>query len=746
MTRRFSQYSHNSFEVCFAIDTLLVVSEGVAARKSQGQEKNTLFVPSGKSVAASDAHAAHRADIKPRLTTVNPENSSAIAEGQPGFESTLLRLSSAFINVPAEIVGARIEEGLRALVEYAGVDRAVLGQMQPTGRLLITHCYSVPGFDQMPRIIMDDEFPWITAMLTRGQTLRLTSANDLPAHAISERHWMLQSGVGASLMIPFSVGGIPSCTIALETRQERQWPDEMIPRIQLAGEVLANALARQRAESTRREIEQRFRHLTDTAPLMVWMSGPDKLCTYFNQPWLRFTGKPMERELGNGWADGVHPDDLQRCLDIYCRAFDARHNFEMEFRLRRFDGEYRWILDIGMPRFGSDGTFEGYIGSCIDITDRKRAEEDLRKSEGRLRMLLESTNAIPWVADCQTWLFTYVGPQATRLLGYPVAAWHGKDFWTDHIYPDDRQEAIAYCLEHSQRDDDYEFDYRMIAADGRVVWIHDIVNVVKEGGVPKVLRGFMIDITQQKAADEELRGLREQLVRVGRVSLMGEFAASIAHEVNQPLCAIVSNAIAAEQMLADQQFSSADVYAAMRDISEDGRRASAVIAKMRNLFRQAPTTYSMVEMNELVRDVAALVHGEMVRRGIIIKLELAGTPLPIMGDSVQLQQVILNLLTNGAEAMDAIPREQRELTLRSSIDARGAVTVAVADVGVGIDKGASEHVFDPFFTTKTGGMGMGLAICKSILSAHEGRLWFERNEERGMTFLFSVPQRKKSES
>ncbi len=708
-----------------------------------------MLLPSRKSLAASpiksDAAPAPRADINPQLTAFSLDYSSAMTAGGDAFQSLLSRLSSEFINVPAEVIGAKIEAGLRVLVEYAGVDRAVLGQMQPTGRLLITHCYAAPGFHHMPRIIMDEEFPWITAMLARGQTLRLCSPNDLPAHAISERHWMLQSGIGASLMIPFSVGGIPSCTIALESRQERQWPDEIIPKIRLAGEIFANALARQRAESTRRESEQRFRHLTDEAPVMVWMSGADKLCTYFNQLWLHFTGRPLERELGDGWADGVHPDDLQRCLEIYGRAFDARQNFEMEYRLRRFDGEFRSVLDIGMPRFDSDGTFEGYIGSCIDITDRKRAEVDLRKSEGRLRMLLESTNAIPWVADCQSWLFTYVGPQATRLLGYPVSAWHGKDFWTDHIYPDDRQAAIAYCQEHSQRDSDYEFDYRMIAADGRVVWIHDIVNVVKEGGAPRMLRGFMIDISQQKSADEELRALREQLVRVGRVSLMGEFAASIAHEVNQPLCAIVSNAMAAEQMLADKQFSPGDVYAAMRDISEDGRRASAVIAKMRNLFRQTPSTHAMVEMNELVRDVVALVHGEMVRRGIIINLELTGEPLVVSGDSVQLQQVILNLLTNGGEAMDAIPREQRELTLRS-YNSNSTVTVAVKDVGVGIAKSASEHVFDPFFTTKTGGMGMGLAICKSILSAHEGRLWFERNEERGMTFLFSVPQRKKSES
>src|SRR6185503_1606578 len=142
---------------------------------------------------------------------------------------------------------------------------------------------------------------------------------------------------------------------------------------------------------------------------------------------------------------------------------------------------------MGVPRFDSDQTFEGYIGSSVDITDRKRMEEEMRKSEARQRMLLESSSAVPWLADAQTWQMTYVGPQATRLLGYPVSAWLEKDFWQQHVHPEDRDAAISFCIEHSTRDPDYEFDYRMLAAEGRAVWIHAIVNVVKEDGVPRIL-------------------------------------------------------------------------------------------------------------------------------------------------------------------------------------------------------------------------------------------------------------------
>src|SRR5258705_2360469 len=345
------------------------------------------------------------------------------------------------------------------------------------------------------------------------------------------------------------------------------------------------------------------------------MSRHDKLCNYLNQPWLDFTGRSLEDELGIGWSEGVHPDDLQRCLDTYINAFDARRGFKMEYRLRRFDGQYRWIIDSGAPHFEADGSFDGYIGSCIDVTDQKRAEQELQANELRLRFLLESTNALPWVADCQTWCFTYVGPQAPRLLGYPVAAWFDKDFWVNHIYGEDRDAAVAFCLEHSQHDTDYEFDYRMVGADGGIVWIHDIVNGVNENGKPRMLRGFMIDVTARRVADDELRGLREQIARVGRISMMGQLAASIAHEVNQPLCAIVSNAKAVQQMLASGQDAN-EVREAMEDIAHDGQRASEVITRVREMFQHAPTARGLVDINELIREVAVLVRSEMNRHRV----------------------------------------------------------------------------------------------------------------------------------
>jgi two-component system, LuxR family, sensor kinase FixL len=501
----------------------------------------------------------------------------------------------------------------------------------------------------------------------------------------------------------------------------------------------ANVLARKRADIVLRESEGRFRLMTDTAPVMVWMSGPDKLCIYFNKRWLDFTGRPPERELGAGWSEGVHADDLQRCLDTYMRAFDARQELRMKYRLRRFDGEYRWILDTGVPRFQSDGTFEGYIGSCIDITDQERAEEALRDSEAQLRFLLESTHAIPWVADAATWQFTYVGPQASALLGYAREAWLEPDFWVKHLHAEDRDAAVAFCLEHSRTHADYDFEYRMVAADGRTVWIHDIVHVVASNGTPVLLRGFMVDVTARRQAEEESRSLRDQLIRVGRVSLMGELAASIAHEVNQPLCAIVSNAQALQRVLAGGAYDLDDLREALGDITRDGQRASAIIARIRGFFQKGPVDGSPVDVNDLIREVAALMRSELARRGVAVKLELTENLPPALGRRIQLQQVILNLMVNGADAMEAVARDLRELVICSLEDAAGSIVLTVKDVGAGIDPENFGHVFDAFFTTKPAGMGMGLAICKSIVESNGGRIWATSQPGQGATFQFTLP-------
>jgi PAS domain S-box-containing protein len=313
------------------------------------------------------------------------------------FEKLLVDLSAGYVNLPADQVDAQIEETQRRLVEFLGVDRCSFGEFaEEKKELRVTHSYVVPGLPPFPRIVLDDQYPWYTEKIRQGEALcfeRLPA--DLPPEATVERELCVQTGFKSHLAIPLKVGGSLLCVLTFGSlRDYRRWPDELVQRIRLVGEILANAVARKRADIALRESEGRFRLLADAAPVMVWMSGPEKLCTYFNKHWLDFTGRPLLRELGDGWSAGVHPDDLPRCLRIYVQAFDARQPFRMEYRLRRFDGEYRWILDTGVPRFQSDGAFEGYIGSCIDITDQKRVEETLRAREQSLRSSQDDLRAL----------------------------------------------------------------------------------------------------------------------------------------------------------------------------------------------------------------------------------------------------------------------------------------------------------------------------------------------------------------
>jgi PAS domain S-box-containing protein len=320
------------------------------------------------------------------------------------FKTLLAGLSAHFVNLPPERVDHEILDAQRRIVETLGLDRSALWQLveNEPGRLRLTHLYQ-PGLPAMdrgdPTLLLQsgwaresaeaaslmrggdprEYFPWVLQHLLRGDVILISRLDDLPGEAGRDRENLRQIGTKAVVMVPLSVGGpvFGALTFAMG-REERAWSPELVEGFQLIAHVVANALARRRSDEVLRESEARFRQMADASPVMIWMSGPDKGCTYFNKGWLDFAGRTLEQELGNGWAKGVHPDEFQRCVDTYGKAFDARERFSMEYRLRRHDGEYRWILDIGQPRFAAGNQFEGYIGSCIDITAIKDLEGQLR--------------------------------------------------------------------------------------------------------------------------------------------------------------------------------------------------------------------------------------------------------------------------------------------------------------------------------------------------------------------------------
>jgi PAS domain S-box-containing protein len=259
--------------------------------------------------------------------------------------------------------------------------------------------------------------------------------------------------------------------------------------------------------------EARFRWLADHAPVLLWGSGIDKLYTYFNKPWLDFTGRALDLELGEGWAEGVHPEDLRWCLNTYTQCFDRREKFRTEYRLRRYDGEYRWILDIGVPRFEQDGSFVGYMGIAVDVTDRKLVEETLRENKARLLELAEQSRTTHWEVDPKG-LFTYVSDVSEATWGYPPDEVIGRMHFYD-LHPQEGRDAFKATnfaiMEQKQRFQDIV--HAVEKKDGRLAWGSvNGIPVLNADGTLRCYQGSCTDVTERKLAEEALLGISRKLI------------------------------------------------------------------------------------------------------------------------------------------------------------------------------------------------------------------------------------------
>ena len=279
--------------------------------------------------------------------------------------------------------------------------------------------------------------------------------------------------------------------------------------------VSPNITERKRAERALEESEKRFRNVADSAPVLIWMAGTDKRCNFFNKAWLNFTGRTMEEESGNGWTTGMHPDDFQKCHDIYATAFVKREEFHREYRLMRYDGEYRWVSDNGVPRFTTDGTFEGYIGACMDIHERiiyqntiRESEERLKESTGRLILATEGTQLGIWDLNLQTFDIVY-SPRVAQIFGYPdetTTITHRK--MREHIHPDDLHTIVEKAFDNALETGTYYYQARIIHPDKTIHWIRIHGKVIYDDKqVPVRMLGTVVDITDSQVAEENVRNL-----------------------------------------------------------------------------------------------------------------------------------------------------------------------------------------------------------------------------------------------
>jgi PAS domain S-box-containing protein len=624
----------------------------------------------------------------------------------------------------------------------------------------------------------------------------------------------------------------------------------------------------QRAEQTPRASEQDLRSIIDTIPTTAWSTRPDGYCDFLSRRWLDYAGLSAEQAQGWGWSAAIHPDDANRLREYWQSCLDSGTPVDTEARIRRFDGEYRWFLFRANPLRDESGNIVKWYGTNVDIEDRKRADEELRRSEARKAAILDSA------LDCIVTIdhegrITEFNPPAERTFGYrrnQVLGRHmadvivppslreqhrqgfarylatgeakvlgrrieitavradGTEFpvelsisripvdgppsftgylrditerkraedelrrseaflaqgqrlnltgtlcWrvdTDEIafseqmyrifefppegtvtpqqigtrvHPEDLP-LLAEKIELARREvNDHDYEIRLRMPDGSIKHLRtkSYGTRDRDGRMERICA--VQDVTERRHAEEALGKLRSELAHMTRVASLGALAASIAHEVNQPLSGIVTNASTCLRMLAADPPNIAGALETARRTIRDGNRASEVIAHLRALFSNKEAKTGLVDLNEATREVIALSLSELQRNRVVLRPELDDRLPPVTGDRVQLQQVILNLLLNASDAMSGVDDRPRQLVVRTERDGDDSVRMTVQDTGIGIDPQNADRLFDAFYTTKSAGMGMGLSVSRSIIESHHGHIWAAPNDGPGATFSFSVPQ------
>jgi PAS domain S-box-containing protein len=489
--------------------------------------------------------------------------------------------------------------------------------------------------------------------------------------------------------------------------------------------------------------EDRLRLVIDTIPAHVWSAAPDGSVDFINRRWLVSTGLSAKKGLDWNWGSVVHSDDLPRFLDGWHRALAVGEPMESEARLWQADGKYRWFLIRNVPLRDELGNIVKWYGTSIDIEDRKQAEDALRQSQAYLSeaQRLSHTGSFSWRVPSGE---IFWSAEMYRIFQCERTTMPSVELAFQRTHPEDALGLKQVVARASQDGKDFDFEHRLLMPDGSVKYVHVVAHCEKgEPGEVEYV-GALMDVTavkeaegKIKLAEEALRQAQADLAHVNRVTTMGELTASLAHEVNQPLSAIAANGHACLRWLSADPPNLAKAREAAERIIRDGQDAGEIVRRVRALFRRTPGEKDVLDLNEVIGEVLRLLRGDAGKRGIAVETDLDKKLPSVVADRIQLQQVVLNLVLNGIEAMDQVVDHPKTIFIRSAWESPNAAVVEVRDNGAGFEN--PERAFEAFFTTKQNGMGMGLAICRSIIEAHHGRLWVARSEGPGATVCFTIP-------
>jgi len=496
---------------------------------------------------------------------------------------------------------------------------------------------------------------------------------------------------------------------------------------------------RKRAEQQVRQAERELQVTFDTIPVLAGSYQHDGSPDFVNRAWRDYTGLSVKELKDRRWETVIHPDDVARVESERRAHLATGMPFQTEQRLRSADGEYRWHFFSRVPLRDEDGNVVKWYGTGYDIEDRKRAEDALRRSKAQLThaQSLSKTGSVGFKVATGEIVWS---DEAARIYGYESDTKPSVELVLQRVHPDDIAIVQREIDRARQGEQEFDFELRLMMPDGTIKYVYALAHLLKDGGSDEIV-GALMDITAAKQAQDALSKAQAELAHVTRVTSLGELAASIAHEVNQPLSAIVTNGAAGLRWLDRESPVLDEVRSSLESIIGDAKRASEVIHKIRSFSKKTNPEMTQLHINDVVDEAVSLIKREAFDHRVTMRLQLASGLPSVRGDRIQLQQVIFNLAINGVQAMTMVADRPRVLFIRTQLLEPDQVLVAVEDGGVGIEPENLNRLFSAFYTTKPNGLGMGLSICRSIIEAHGGRVWASRNSDRGMIFQFTISAR-----
>jgi PAS domain S-box-containing protein len=501
--------------------------------------------------------------------------------------------------------------------------------------------------------------------------------------------------------------------------------------VEIVGTII-DVTERKRVDDALRESEAKFRSAIDGIAGIVSIHYPNGEVEAVNRQCLEYFGRSLEWLKNWGTTDAVHPEDFPRVVEMFTRAMASGIPYQIDQRLRRFDGEYRWFNNRGVPILDDSGRIARWYVLITDIEDRKRAEDALRSAIDGIAGLVVTMAPNGELETVNRQAFEYFGRSLEELKQWETS---------DAVHSDDLPQLLEVLRRAIASGNPYHIDLRMRRFDGEYRWFDSRgVPILDDSG--RIARWYVLatDIEERTRALAQLEQMQSDFAHMNRVATMGQLTASITHEVNQPITAAVTYALAARRFLSAEPPNFREVDDALSLIVKEGNRAGEVVERVRALVKKAPVRKDAVAIDDAILEVIALTRTEAANKSVSVRTQFAEGLPRVQGDRVQLQQVMLNLVVNAIQAMSGTGEGAHELVI--SIDAvpsEDSVRVGVRDTGPGLSPESLSRLFDPFYTTKPEGMGMGLSICRSIIETHGGRLWATPCEPQGALFQFTIP-------